>query len=43
MFALATAALLLGLEPLAREPVRRVGRTALLAAFAALVVDVYLY
>lgn len=43
VFALATAALLLGLGPLAREPGRRVVFAALLAALAALVVDVYLY
>ncbi|WP_410667473.1 hypothetical protein [Amycolatopsis sp. cmx-4-68] len=43
VFALAAAALLLGLGPLAREPGRRTALTALLAALAALVVDVYLY
>lgn len=43
VFALATAALLLGLGPLARELGRRVALAALLAALAALVVDVYLY
>ncbi|MFB9688211.1 hypothetical protein [Amycolatopsis plumensis] len=43
VFALAVAALLLGLGPQAAAPGRRVAATALLAALAALVVDIYLY
>ncbi len=43
VFALAATALLLGLGPLRAEPGWRVIGAALLAAVAALVVDVYLY
>jgi hypothetical protein len=43
VFALAVSALALGLGPMAGEPGRRVACAALLAALAALVVDVYLY
>jgi hypothetical protein len=43
VFALAVAALALGLGPLGAAPGRRVAVAALLAATAALVVDVYLY
>ncbi|EME60921.1 hypothetical protein [Amycolatopsis decaplanina] len=43
VFALAVAVLALGFGPLARESGRRVALTSLLAAVAALVVDVYLY
>ncbi|MEV8438654.1 hypothetical protein AB0425_14845 [Actinosynnema sp. NPDC051121] len=43
VFALAVSALLLGFGPLAAEPGRRVALASLLAAVAALVVDVYLY
>lgn len=43
VFALAASALLLGFGPQAAEPGRRVALAALLAAVAALLVDVYLY
>ncbi|WP_318209423.1 MULTISPECIES: hypothetical protein [unclassified Streptomyces] len=43
VFALAAAALVLGLGPLRAEPARRAVGGALLAGLAALVVDVYLY
>ncbi len=43
VFAVATAALLLGLGPQGTDPGRRVAVVALLAGIAALVVDVYLY
>jgi hypothetical protein len=43
VFALAVAAAALGLGPLATGPGRRVALASLLAAAAALVVDVYLY
>jgi hypothetical protein len=43
VFALAASVLLLGFGPLAAEPGRRVALAALLAAVAALVVDVFLY
>jgi hypothetical protein len=43
VFTLAAGALLLGIGPLRAEPGRRVAAAGLLAAAAALVVDVYLY
>jgi hypothetical protein len=43
VFALAAAAVVLGLGPQGGAPGRRVGVTSLLAGVAALVVDVYLY
>ncbi|MDX8048496.1 hypothetical protein SK571_03805 [Lentzea sp. BCCO 10_0798] len=43
VFALAASALLLGFGPQGSEPGRKVALAALLAAIAALVVDVYLY
>lgn len=43
VFALALAALVLGLGPLAAEPGRRVALTALLSGVSALLVDIYLY
>jgi hypothetical protein len=43
VFALATAALTLGLGPLQAEPARRTVLYALVVSLAALVVDVYLY
>ena len=43
VFALATAALVLGFGPLRTQPAHRTATCALLAGLAALVVDVYLY
>lgn len=43
VFALAVAAVVLGLGPLAQAPGRRVALTALLAGVAALLIDIYLY
>ena len=43
MFTIAVASLALGLGPLAGQPGRRLGTTALLAGLAAFLVDVYLY
>jgi hypothetical protein len=43
VFAIATAALALGLGPLARETGRRTSTAALLTGVAAFLVDVYLY
>jgi hypothetical protein len=43
VFALATAALILGLGPLRSQPAQRVVRLCLLTGLAAFLVDVYLY
>ena len=43
MFALAVAAAVLGLGPMAEAPGRRVALTALLTGLGALLVDIYLY
>lgn len=43
VFALAVAAVLLGLGPLARDPGRRLVTVAFLSALSSLLVDVYLY
>jgi hypothetical protein len=43
VFALAAAALVYGLGPLAMKPARRTAARALLVGLAALLVDVYLY
>jgi hypothetical protein len=43
VFAVAVAAVVLGLGPLARAPGRRVALAALLAGLGALLVDIYLY
>jgi len=43
VFALATATMLLGLGPLARDPSHRLVALALLTALPSLLIDVYLY
>jgi hypothetical protein len=43
VFALATAAILLGLGPLSTQPSRRTVSSALVVGLAALLVDIYLY